>query len=344
MYADIIESRSARLEYIRRAELGCGDKLKYQSPEDRINVGDWTFSDLFSPYPEGSRDKSVVECSNPAPLPFLVDGHRYLFKHSNKNYPAQFWAEIIAYKVGCSMGIPVPPAFFAYNSKDGDKPAALIEWFYDWDDDNVRYSQGGLFMTKMITDYDTKSGRQHNIDTIMKFFRRIEAAGMMEGAALHWARVLAFDAIIGNTDRHQDNWGVMRFGTEQNDSYVLPSPAFDNGTSLGHEIIEENLRDFTDTERLNKYISRGTHHPKWALKDRRRTQHATLVRLFLDEYPEARECVEKCLEFASDDLESQIRELCTIESQVPLTQERCDFVISLLATRKARLRDELGMG
>jgi hypothetical protein len=56
---------------------------------------------------------------------------------------------------------------------------------------------------------------------------------------MFWAKALTFDALIGNTDRHQDNWGIIITRQTEAPNKIKKmriSPVFDNGTSMGHEI------------------------------------------------------------------------------------------------------------
>ena len=71
----------------------------------------------------------------------------------------------------------------------------------------------------------------------------------MPSPILYWARIFAFDALVGNTDRHQENWGLLWSNTG-GIPRVRFSPAFDNGTSLGHEITEAALPNFEDNVHL----------------------------------------------------------------------------------------------
>jgi len=243
------------------------------------------------------------------------------------------------------MGVEVPPAFAAFNSNDEDRPAALIEWFYEWETEGVRYVPGSNFMNRMILNFDTRRGTQHNVGTILKLLRLFEARGLIEEGLNHWGKVFVFDAVIGNTDRHQDNWGVLWLGrgTEIADMRANFSPAFDNGTSLGHEILERNLLSLQDSARLEKYILRGRHHAKWSIKDEQRMQHAALVQLYADELPEVRDNIVRCLEVDMGQLEAQLRELCDFDGGIPFTEARCDMVISLLNARIAALSAALGI-
>lgn len=53
-------------------------------------------------------------------------------------------------------------------------------------------------------------------------------------------RIMIFDALIGEQDRHEENWGII----EKNNKYFI-SPLYDNGDSL--------LREFKNITNLNKY-------------------------------------------------------------------------------------------
>jgi hypothetical protein len=55
---------------------------------------------------------------------------------------------------------------------------------------------------------------------------------------------LAFDTLIGNTDRHPDNWGLL-VGLGAAPQYAM-APAFDNGTSLAYKIPEDRLPGLKD--------------------------------------------------------------------------------------------------
>ena len=99
-----------------------------QTPPEPIDVSDWAKDDEFPEYPVGAREKFLLFSPDTQRKPFLVPGHQYLFKLAFNRHPDQFWAEIIAYRIGTLMGVDVPPAHLAIrNGVSG----ALIEWFYD---------------------------------------------------------------------------------------------------------------------------------------------------------------------------------------------------------------------
>jgi len=90
-----------------------------QGLDQIVDVGTWPESEMYSPYPEGSRVKRLYSCPSPRTFDWLIEGHKYLFKESSHRYPEQFWIEILAYRIGTAMDISVPPAFVALNNEDG---------------------------------------------------------------------------------------------------------------------------------------------------------------------------------------------------------------------------------
>jgi hypothetical protein len=186
----------------------------------------------------------------------------------------------------------------------------------------------------MIFDYDLKRGTQHNVEPIILLSHLLEMSWGAKNPLEHWAKVFSFDAVIGNTDRHQDNWGVVWEGISPNKLRAIFSPAFDNGTSLGHEIMEDRLHRFTDLDRIDQYIGRGTHHARWKIDDPQRRQHFELLKLFRDKFPFVEPAMRSALAFEIPKLESEVAELTKFQIPVPLSLERAAFVLQLIKRRR----------
>jgi hypothetical protein len=313
-----------------------------------IDVSAWPEDEEYPYFPEGSRDKRLLRCPDPAPAPTLIPRHRYQFKQSRLIYPEQFWAEIVAYHVGLLTGVPVPPAYPAWDSRTGTC-AALIEWFYGHlgRPANV-FLSGGLFMKMMIEDYDFERGRQHNFATIehlCELFARPDgpAAVLLDADwACRWAVMLTFDALIGNTDRHHENWGLLHERT----SNIPPpnthlAPAFDNGTSLGHEFTASQFAKFDDPAFLSRYINRGQHHMRWRRHDERRAGHAELLLKLARKYPQCLPAMHKVLGFDGKALESSFQALTELLLPVRLSADRAGFMLRLILARRDHLLNAL---
>lgn len=308
-----------------------------------VNVSDWSSDDEFRVYPEGARDKSRLVCPSDIRYDFLIPDHYYLFKHSTDWSPEQYWIEIMSYRLGSAIGIPVPPAFVAFDA-DNNTSGALIEWFYGKPNTGVqRFIPGGDFMQRLIDDYDRKRGKKHNFETLLILCKALERSGDLKGDWLaYWAKALTFDALIGNADRHHDNWGVIQTISDPDSNIkgsVEFSPVFDNGSSMGFEIRSENLASFSENERMSKYVSKGFHHLKWAKNDTKKALHGEMLLNLVNKFPDSLQYIRETLDFDTDVFGGIVGELADYDVPVPLSQQRANFMINLLVFRHGRLTD-----
>src|ERR1700744_5407356 len=104
--------------------------------------------------------------------------------------------------------------------------------------------------------YDPKTGRPHEVQRNIAVCRSFGVPAPLEW----WAKTLAFDALIGNTDRHAENWGLLRGGPNDPATKWTMAPSFDNGPSLGYEIPEAQLEQRSTPAAIAQYIAKGRHH------------------------------------------------------------------------------------
>ncbi|MCK9615328.1 MAG: HipA domain-containing protein [Candidatus Omnitrophica bacterium] len=318
---------------------------KIQGLNEVVDVSDWKRDEATGEaFPEGSREKALYVAPSKKKYNFIIPLHHYLFKLSFSRYPEQFWGEIIAYKIGILVGVEVPPTFVAIN-KNENKTGALIEWFlgYPFTRSEVKAS-GALYMQLLIKDYDIAKGKQHNFQAIRRLFEALKFGQHKWDInwVEHWTKVLAFDTLIGNTDRHQDNWGII---WKYENKRLAPSrvtPIFDNGTSMGHEILENHFTDFDKEERIRKYISRGSHHMKWDLQESQKLSQVEFLQRLIVEYPEMKSVIAGLMKFDTTRLENDIMELTKFKVPCPLSYKRAKFIVKLLAFRQKNILSIFG--
>jgi hypothetical protein len=75
-----------------------------------------------------------------------------------------------------------------------------------------------------------------------------------QGMAAHEVFIgyLLFDAMVGNTDRHHENWGVVVFAERETEFEFYLAPSFDHASSLGRDQTEQRC-----SERLNTRDTRA---------------------------------------------------------------------------------------
>lgn len=316
---------------------------RIQLPPYPIDLSLWEAdADYGGIFPKGAREKSLYNSPDDvSEYPFLKPSFSYLFKESFYRYPEQFWVEIIAYKIGCLMGVKVPPVFVA-SRKDSDAVTcgALIEWFYDVNSgDFISYHDGGDLFGLIIEDFDHKLGTKHNLKDIFSIFKGIER---LEGTFIDsrwiddWIKIIIFDSLIGNTDRHQNNWGIIYKINKNKQREVSLSPAFDNGTSSGYEILDRKFVNFKSKDVLQRYIDRGRHHIRFAVGGER-LGHFEAIDLLFSKFPHSIHVARCLIGFNFKQLESDLFDLTKFDLPVHLTNERIDFVLMLLRERILRL-------
>ena len=315
-----------------------------------IVIGDdWQRDDTYEGvYPSGARDKDAYFSPDNPKDECIKPNWRYLFKLSRTTpkvkFPWQFWCEIMAYRLGCLIGVDVPPAHIGLNKKYGneavDTYAALIEWFYD--DKDKGYISGGQIMVKLIENFDRDTGKEHNLETIRQSFSNNEK--ILE----YWAKVLTFDTLIGNTDRHQDNWGLIFKRTKKGNKMLIDintSPAFDNGTALCYEVLEQNIDKYEDNNKLERYLTGryAKHHMKWSLDEKGQHNFYEFMKIFTIDFPQIMPIIAQHLNFTYQQVEEVLAPLVEAVSdpEYKLTRKRLDFVLKLIFERKRILEETL---
>ena len=304
------------------------ERMIFQQPDEIIDLNHW-IDDNTHPYQEGSREKSRVISPASDNYKFIKDTHQYLFKYSNSRYPCQFWIEILAYRLGTLIGVKVPPAHIGL---DREKiPVALIEWFYKTKS-NESFEDGGHFFVRKIVNFDRRKGKLHNFKTLLEILtENINHHDLWHSELI---KMFLFDALIGNTDRHQDNWGIVTI-----DGKKRLAPAFDNGTAWGHEIIEGNLA--IQLAKIETYIRNGRHHIRIKQKSIKRLNHLDYVKLLIKIDPKSIEIIKPILEFTKNQITDIFNEATEfnklIKDPYKLSDHRVEFMTKLLLLRQVKI-------
>lgn len=272
----------------------------------------------------------------------------YLFKESNKRYPAEFWAEIVASAVGELVGVTVPETFCA---KLDDKYAALVKFFLkiEWDPNQKRFGQldtlfhGGDLIMGLDPAFDRKVGDKHNIFLVERIFSEMVPNNLFD----QFLKILIFDTLIGNTDRHQDNWGFIQ---DNKTNEMNLAPAFDNSTSLGSELIEQKIAGYLDRGKvqLRQYIKKGKAHIRWSDNgtDLVRLNHFDLLAKIAADAAKRKiivEHVQAMTLFTDNQIENILSDYGKIEVDIPiyrLSDTRRELMKSIICLRRDLLKEQ----
>jgi hypothetical protein len=298
-----------------------------------VDVTHWARDEDHAVHPYGTKAKRTLICPQDAANPPLIPGHRYLFKVANDWRKQQLWSEVISHHLGIERDLNVPACFPAFDRTSGES-GALIEFFYGY--------PGETIVERLVHGADLLQGAGLMCGSGVPHGVAINAAFCRE-SRIHlpeewWARVIAFDTLIGNVDRHSQNWGFLVGATNQ----PTMAPVFDNGTSLGYEIRDDQIAGALDPMALSAYVAKGHHSMGWDEAEPGRARHAELCARFAMAYPHTREIM---VDIANLDLEGAAAVLAVC-SAIPVeprfSPRRAELVFRLLGLRRELLLSALG--
>ncbi len=167
------------------------------------------------------------------------DEPAWLFKYPRQN-TGEHWAEKIAAEIAEILEIPHARVELAEIEKESDRsPPTRGTTSESFTDATTRLIPGNQIMAHGLADYreDLRLRQsQHTLDNVLHGLRILfqdDVAGSQR-VKQRFCEYLVLDAVIGNTDRHHDNWGVLAKRID-GDFTLDIAPTFDHASSLGRE-------------------------------------------------------------------------------------------------------------
>jgi excisionase family DNA binding protein len=184
-----------------------------------------------------------------------LDGHEFLFKVGRPG-TGENWAEVVACELCKLLGMPHAEYKLAkYKEKQGVISPSFVPR-------GTALILGNEMLQHIVKGY--RSEKQYNqrkhtlvrvIDTLSKDIvlpLNWECIDGLETAIDVFVGYLLFDTWIANTDRHHENWGVIR--DISTTKYHL-APTFDHASSLGSHENDINRQERLESKDKNRQIS-----------------------------------------------------------------------------------------
>lgn len=161
-----------------------------------FNIQEWNVQPWFNT--GGTRDKKYLQ----AP-----DGDFYYFKTSlskpRKDYKYEFWSEVIASEIGKFYGFNLLTYDVAY---DGIRLGCISKSMFTPEEEELE--EGGKFLQAFDNTFDPNNKELRNLYSFQLIESALKFFGFGENLK-HIIEILVFDTLIGNSDRHQENWAFI---------------------------------------------------------------------------------------------------------------------------------------
>lgn len=225
----------------------------------------------------------------------------------------EHWAEKLCSVFAEVLGFPCAKVDLAVrNGRMG-----CLSYFFVNKEEGYSHYDGGQYFP---FDYDRYSNRGYN-------FQMIESVLSELGLFKEFLYILVFDALVGNGDRHQDNWGITR--QEKTNSLSI-SPLYDNSACLGRDIsTEKAVQMLQNTEEMLRFIYRGKSKIGWF--EKRQEKHFELVKYALMLYPKETYSLIQSLKKLTDEL---IKDIVGKLPESVISTGQKEFVILYVSTRR----------
>lgn len=297
-------------------------------------LDDWSVAEER---PTGSRAKLTLNRKS--------DNQYFIFKWPKIQREHQIWSELFAsFIAGDLLGWDIQHV--ALGVRNG-QPGNLLRYIYQ-PDVPEDFIEGWQLYKEVDPEFDVDKGQHHTFPLILQTHADliaprygIERTDFME----FWSRALALDTLISNTDRHAENWAIIKspYGARM-------AALYDHGSSMGCGLDPVGLdRYFGEDgrlkpDRMNRFRKSGRHHVRLEEPMRHGAHFEPLCRKLLENYPEGRAVFEQV---ASIDLEA-VKKLAheivaRVELRKPyaLTDRRAEHIYAILEIGMQRIKNIL---
>ena len=314
----------------------------------------------------GTREKEILINPDTGKIYFL----KYSMCKPGRDYATEYWSEIIAYEIGKYLGFNVLEYDLA--EKNG-RFGCISENMVDTESEQL--TEGHSILTNYDASYNPEDKEMYHMYTF-SFVRNALVKYGYGSFINEFINILIFDAIIGNRDRHQSNWGfVHKRNTsnqkEENERYLkkvlmhlkggrkqkeedlskdVMSPIYDSGCCLGRELSEEKIRlRLKEKASFDSFIRKSVAELRRDDQPTKKCTHYELLQFVMDLDPNYKTFInnrikeicdiydERKLKSIVENIETGIPE--KVKMRCKMSDDRKQFIIKIINTRIYKLKE-----
>lgn len=190
---------------------------------------------------------------------------QFMFKIPKEN-TGEAWAEKVSSELGKLLGLYMMDVDLAVSDNIygvlAKKFTSGTEEFYE----------GGDLFPSIVENFDRYKLDNYTFHHIAKALSEFELDR-------EFIVIPVFDALIGNQDRHCDNWGIIA----TKEGYRL-APIYDNGASLGFQLKEDRIKKMFKDENMFKAFSNRS-YSLIGIEEKKKPKYLELLSEIRSQYP-----------------------------------------------------------
>lgn len=283
-----------------------------------VNVSSW--EEMMEEAPGTKDKKNIYEPRTK---------EKYMIKYPTETTDGKIlgenWAEKLATEIGKIIGIPVQESFLATKE---EKQGVLIKYSLK---EHEILEQASILLKASFPDFIVDKPIFYTFNSIEYC---IKGKGLKEERKIleDFYKMIFFDAVIGNTDRHCENWGLAKNYKNKTNRLI---EAYDNSSSLGRDKNTGHKLPKTEDE-IKRYARKAKSSIR--VNEKERIDHYSVLRTILEDYPEKKDTFRDMIEKLTDD------KVNCIINNIPedfMEEKIKDFVKKLIKERINQIKEIL---
>lgn len=212
------------------------------------------------------------------------DEQPWLFKFTREN-TGEDWSEKVASEVARLLQIPAAQVELAmFMNKRGCASRSFVETKKGFD-----LVHGSELLAGRVLDYDRTKAWHQSDHCVPNIITAIEETFPQKQRGVELRTLAGFivlDAIICNTDRHHDNWALIRGPSGSGKILHRVAPSFDHASSLGRELRDEKRRNMLAQNLAGRYVAKAGGGIYWQSSDAKGANPLALAVQAAKKYPD----------------------------------------------------------
>lgn len=261
----------------------------------------------------------------------------YIAKTAEKWYPHESVIEYMINRIGQVMGINMNEIKLVNANY---QIRFLSKYFLKENEKLIHGAEicgehlGDMLFAKEIANNKPTSRELFTFEFIIDAIRSVFPQ-CFENLLIEFAKMITFDALVGNNDRHFYNWGVIDT-KKKSAKFPTFAPIYDSARGLMCNYSDENIKKIYQQvgKKIVRYVDDAC--PRISIEENKQANHFQLIDLIKNYNTEYKQIVTR---LASVENEKNVLNMLEEEFYPFFIRERSKLITTIIITRFNKIRD-----